>query len=86
MRAVKLVRKEDVTGVSGTGVVAEGIIFSNNQLVLHWLREPQSIVVWDNPDDAIAVHGHDGKTELVEVFLEAFPAVDPDAAKHKNEG
>lgn len=73
MRTVALRRHEDVTGVSGEGIVAEGVIFSNGKLALHWFGDHQSIVIWDSVEDAMVVHGHDGKTELVETFLDAHP-------------
>lgn len=60
-----LVRKEDVSGTSGTGVVAEGVEFSNGQAVLHWLSQLDSVAVYANVKTLIAIHGHDGRTELV---------------------
>lgn len=65
MRTFELQRDEDVTGYSGTGVVADGVVFEDGATVLHWRGERRSTVVWDSVDDAIAVHGHDGKTRLV---------------------
>ncbi len=55
-------RKEDVAGISGTGIVVEGVQFSNGKVALTWLGEHQSVVFWDNMDDVIATHGHNGKT------------------------
>ena len=70
MRRFKMVRHQDVTGVSGEGVVAEGVIFSNGKVAIQWLT-PQvgdvkmgSTVVWDDFRAAMKVHGHDGKTEF----------------------
>lgn len=57
-----LIRTEDVTGVSGTGVVAEGVQFTDGTVVLRWRGESPSTVVWDNLESAMKVHGHDGKT------------------------
>ena len=37
MRRFKLVRNEDVSGVSGTGVVAEGIEWTNGNVSVCWL-------------------------------------------------
>ena len=58
-------RKEDVSGTSGTGIVAEGIVFSNGKCALSWTTQYQSIAVYDSIDDLIAIHGHDGKTTVV---------------------
>src|SRR5579872_1239536 len=44
-RRFVLVRHEDVSGVSGTGVVAEGVAFSNGVVALQWASEfPTSVV------------------------------------------
>ena len=59
-----LVRDEDVTGVSGTGVVAEWIVFTSGLVVIHWLREPFSMGLYQSLDDVIFIHGHGGRTKL----------------------
>jgi len=63
----QLERDEDITGVSGTGVVAEGIEFSDGVVCLHWISSwPSSIVHYDRGMDSVQhVHGHDGKTRIV---------------------
>jgi hypothetical protein len=65
MRRFVLMRSEDVSGTSGTGVVAEGIQFSNGQVALHWTTQLQSVAVFDNIATVEQIHGHEGKT-LVE--------------------
>lgn len=55
-------RREDESGVSGTGVVAEGVQFSDGRCVLHWLTNTSSIAIYDNIEDLMAIHGHNGKT------------------------
>lgn len=65
MRRFVLNRKEDVSGVSGIGVVVEGVEFSDGSVALRWLGERPSMVFWKNIEDAIGIHGHEGKT-LVE--------------------
>ena len=64
MRRFILFRIKDVTGVSGTGVVAEGTVFSDGLSVIHWLREPYAMGVYQTLSDVIAVHGHEGGTQL----------------------
>jgi len=64
MRRFILFRIKDVTGVSGTGVVAEGTVFSDGLSVIHWLREPYAMGVYQTLNDVIAVHGHEGGTQL----------------------
>lgn len=58
-------RITDVSGVSGTGSVAHGVQFADGQVVIRWLGETPSTVVWDSLDAAVKVHGHDGKTQVV---------------------
>lgn len=59
-----LVREEDETGVSGEGIVAEGIRFTNGQCVLSWLTEYTSVAVYPNAEEIIKIHGHDGRTTI----------------------
>jgi len=59
-----LIRKEDITGVSGTGVVAEGALFSNGLSIIRWLRKPFSIGIYQTLEDLIQVHGHKGTTQI----------------------
>lgn len=64
VKRFQLERFEDVSGVSGTGIVADGVVFSNGKVVIHWLGETSSIVVWDSLDDAMKIHGHAGRTAI----------------------
>lgn len=65
MRTFTLVRNVDVTGVSGTGLVAEGVQFTDGTVVMRWLTTKASTVVWSNIEDAMEIHGHNGQTELL---------------------
>lgn len=51
-------RQSDETGVSGEGIVMDGVIFSTGQCVVHWLYPPPkgSITIWESYDDFIKVH------------------------------
>jgi hypothetical protein len=73
MRRFILERTVDITGVSGTGTVAEGVEFSDGVVVLHWTSQwPSSVVHYDRGMDSVRhVHGHDGKTQIV--FLDEPP-------------
>lgn len=64
-RGFILLRSVDHTGVSGTGVVAHGVQFYDDTVVLRWLGEHASTVVWKSLDDALAIHGHGGATQVV---------------------
>lgn len=61
-RTFKPVRQEDETGISGVGVVAEGIEFSNGMCALCWLTAMHSVAVYPNVRQLEAIHGHNGRT------------------------
>lgn len=65
-RPFRLVRHNDATGVSGTGVVAEGVEFFDGSVALKWISEwPTSVVFHEKGIKSVkAVHGHDGQTEI----------------------
>lgn len=64
MRRFQLVRTADITGVSGTGVVADGCQFEDGKVAIRWRGERPSTVVWDRIEDALHVHGHAGSTQF----------------------
>jgi len=64
MRRFYLVRLNDHSGVSGTGVIAEGICFTDWVCHIHWLTEFRSEGRYPNPDVMMKIHGHDGDTIL----------------------
>lgn len=67
MRRFQLVRDIDVSGVSGTGVVAEGVEFSSGRVALEWKSEwPTSVVFHDRGMESVEhIHGHSGATRIV---------------------
>lgn len=62
MKLFVLNRIEDETGISGVGIVAEGVQFSNGKCALSWLSEHTSVAIYDDIVVLEAIHGHDGKT------------------------
>jgi len=75
-------RNEDVTGVSGTGIVADGVLFpaaGASKAIVRWRGERGSTVVWDTLRHVQEIHGHDGRTvvELIPVdeLIAALKAV-----------
>ena len=67
MRRFVLQRHEDATGVSGIGLVAEGIEFTDGIVVMKWIvGDFRSMTIWNQGIEAvIQIHGHDGRTEVV---------------------
>lgn len=61
-----MIRDVDDSGVSGVGVVAEGIEFTDGSVALRWCvpRSPKSTVLWGSVTDLLAIHGHGGHTRL----------------------
>ena len=75
MRCFELIRDIDHSGLSGTGVVAEGAQFTDGTVVLRWLDHSVSeanrtagvrptTVIHDSIGSVIALHGHGGATQL----------------------
>lgn len=64
MRIFYLERTEDETGISGTGRVVEGIIWTSGKVSMQWLVKPYGRNDYDSLQDMIDVHGHSGKTVI----------------------
>ena len=58
MRRFTMGRQFDVSGVSGTGIVLEGVHFSTGVVVIHWLTPPPrgSISVFDSLEQFLSIH------------------------------
>lgn len=57
-------RHRDISGVSGTGVVAEGIEFSDGAVAVRWLGQMPSTTAWGDIRHVEAIHGHQGATDI----------------------
>ena len=55
-QAFQMVREKDDTGVSGTGVVAEGCVFGNGKCAVCWTSATPCVQVWDSFEAFKAVH------------------------------
>lgn len=65
VRRFTLQRDHDVSGVSGVGTVAEGVVFGDGTTVVRWcVGEHRSTVVWPGIDSVEAIHGHGGATRI----------------------
>lgn len=62
MKRFYLYRIIDETGISGIGVIAEGIEFTNGVAIISWLTDPGSIGFYNSTTDLLKIHGHGGKT------------------------
>ena len=78
-------RRNDESGVSGTGVIIDGAVFATGQCVVHWLTLPPkgSIAIFDSMDDFIKIHigPHPGNKTII-TFEDGtqmtFPAEQPE--------
>jgi hypothetical protein len=65
MKRFHLIRFRDISGVSGAGVVAEGVQFSDGRVVMRWITNSvHSIVIHENIRDVEHIHGHNGATQI----------------------
>jgi hypothetical protein len=64
MKTFKVHRTQDVSGVSGTGIVAEGVEFPSGKCVIEWYGQHASIDMNDSVADWLWVHGHGGSTTI----------------------
>lgn len=64
-RLFHLQRDLDVTGVSGGGRVADGVLWPDGTVTVRWRGDKPSTAMWGSLADAQAVHGHGGATRVV---------------------
>ena len=67
VKRFRLNRMVDESGMSGLGIVAEGVELPNGMVVMWWLVPPHSIQQYRSLDDLRHIHGHGAKntTEIV---------------------
>ena len=73
----RLNRKTDQSGISGTGIVAEGIMFPDGACVLWW-KSSRSIATYPDAFTVARVHSHGGDTEIE--WLGGHPARESEAS------
>ena len=60
-----LLRVVDINGISGTGVVAIGVVLPSGSAILEWCSFESSINIYKNLDHVKDIHGHEGKTTII---------------------
>jgi hypothetical protein len=58
-------RKVDVSGISGAGIVADGVEFDDGQCVLSWRGRYHTVEILPNLKAVRDIHGHNGDTQIV---------------------
>ncbi len=66
IKVFRLNRLKDVSGVSGTGIVAYGTEYPNGKVTLCWNTKFSSVAVYDSMQDVIEIHCH-GDSSMIEV-------------------
>lgn len=58
IKSFTVFRGHDETGVSGDGIVIEGVVLATGQCIVHWLYPPPrgGIAIFDSMQDFIKVH------------------------------
>lgn len=64
-RRFQLHRDQDESGVSGVGIVAEGIEFTSGMVAMTWLSPHRCVNVYESIKTVEQLHGHGGKTRVV---------------------
>lgn len=65
LRTFYLQRSDDVSGTSGTGAVALGVVFPDGFTVIRWLTMVPSLGIFNSIADLEKIHGHGGKTKII---------------------
>lgn len=60
-----LLRHKDVHGNSGSGTVAEGVIFDNGMVSMIWLTDIPTITMFTKITDVVKLHSHAGLTDII---------------------
>lgn len=63
-RTFKAIRNADMTGVSGEGHIADGVVFEDGTTVLRWRTKFRSTAVYESFEHMQTIHGHNGATEF----------------------
>jgi len=67
-RTFCLWRDHDVSGVSGTGMVAVGVQFPSGRCVIEWLpgtTDVRSLNIYQSIEEIKAINGHNGNTRIL---------------------
>jgi hypothetical protein len=69
IRTFTIARQYDETGVSGIGVVIEGVVLATGQAIIHWLTPAPrgALAIFDSMADFIKIHikPHPGNSSIL---------------------
>ena len=66
-RIFKVIRSKDHSGISGTGLVAQGVEFHTGQVVIMWCCKEGKETIEIHPSLSVflEIHGHGSSTEVI---------------------
>lgn len=62
IRPFYLHRLVDASGVSGTGIVAVGVVLPSGKAVMEWRSRWKTVTVFESVQQVVLIHGHGGRT------------------------
>lgn len=65
LKRLHFLRIEDISHTSGCGVIADGVIFDDGKVVVHWIGEHSCINIYQSLKDVEWIHGHEGRTKII---------------------
>lgn len=65
MKTFYLQRNVDVSGVSGTGIIAYGVILPSGKVVMEWVTTYGSIAIYETIHEVQVLHAHKGSTLII---------------------
>lgn len=60
-----LYRNIDVSGTSGTGIVASGVIMPSGKAILEWFGEFKTDTIFESIEQVHKIHSHNSKTSII---------------------
>ena len=71
-------RRQDISGISGLGDVADGVLWPDGTASIRWRGEHPSAVFWDRGRVSVEfIHGHQGATEIEFIDHDSEPLAMP---------
>ena len=64
-RRFMLYRTEDISGISGIGVVGFGACFINGPCILYWSGDHSSLNEYKSVEDLLYIHSHGSRTQVI---------------------
>jgi len=60
-----MLRHSDLSGLSGVGIVAVGVVWPNGRVSIAWTSVRSSYEQHDSMENLQEIHGHSGNTEFI---------------------